>query len=95
VKDMRRDRKSCVEAKRRAVVGHPSDGAMTRIPKVPLGACILVLCNRGSFVSRLPPYLLRGERMAAISRNPSSFPFAIFPSYFPYVFHRTSLRASW
>jgi hypothetical protein len=52
-------------------------------PKCPSGACILVLCNRGSFIFRLSPYILRGERMAAISRNPSSFPFAIFPSYFP------------
>jgi hypothetical protein len=80
---MRRDHKACVEAKRGAVAGHPSDGATTRIPKVPLGACIIVLCNRGSFVFRLSPYILRGERMAAISRNPSSFALAIFPSYFP------------
>jgi hypothetical protein len=36
-------------------------------PKCPLGACILVLCNRGSFVFRLSLYILRGERMAAIS----------------------------
>jgi hypothetical protein len=35
--------------------------------KCPLGACILVLCNRGSFVFRLSPYILRGEWMAAIS----------------------------
>jgi hypothetical protein len=33
-------------------------------PKCPSGACILVLCNRGSFIFRLPPYKLRGERMA-------------------------------
>jgi hypothetical protein len=52
-------------------------------PKCPSGACILVLCNRGGFVFRLSPYILRGERMAAISRNPSSFSFPIFPSYFP------------
>jgi hypothetical protein len=52
-------------------------------PKCPSGACILVLCNRGSFAFRLSPYILRGERMAAISRNPSSFALAIFPSYFP------------
>jgi hypothetical protein len=36
-----------------------------------------------------------GERMATISLNPSSFGFPIFPSYFPWDFHRTSLRASW
>jgi hypothetical protein len=29
--DTRRDRKACVEAKQVAVVGHPSDGAMTKI----------------------------------------------------------------
>jgi hypothetical protein len=52
-------------------------------PKRPSRACILVLCNRGSFIFQLSPYILRGERMAAISRNPSSFALAIFPSYFP------------
>jgi hypothetical protein len=36
-------------------------------PKCPSGVCILVLCNRDSFVFRLSPYILRGERMAAIS----------------------------
>jgi hypothetical protein len=35
--DTRQDRKVCVEAKRGAVAGHPSDGATTRINKVPLG----------------------------------------------------------
>jgi hypothetical protein len=55
---------------------------LREFPKCPLGACILVLCNRGSFVFLLSPYILRGERMAAISRNPSSFALAIFPSYF-------------
>jgi hypothetical protein len=34
-------------------------------PKCPSVACILVLCNRGSLVFRLSPYILRGERMAA------------------------------
>jgi hypothetical protein len=33
--DMRRDCNACVEAKRGAVAGHLSDGATTRIPKVP------------------------------------------------------------
>jgi hypothetical protein len=36
-------------------------------PKCPLGACILVLCNRGSFIFQLSPYILIGERMAATS----------------------------
>jgi hypothetical protein len=31
VEDMRRDRKACVEAKKVVVVGHTSDGAMTKI----------------------------------------------------------------
>jgi hypothetical protein len=35
--DTRRDRKACIEGMRGAVAGHPSDGATTRIPKVPLG----------------------------------------------------------
>jgi hypothetical protein len=52
-------------------------------PKYPSRACILVLCNRGSFIFWLSPYILRGQRMAAISWNPNSFPFVIFPSYFP------------
>jgi hypothetical protein len=34
--DTRRDRRACVKAKRGEVVGHPSDGATTRIPDVPL-----------------------------------------------------------
>jgi hypothetical protein len=29
--DTRRDRKACIESKEAAVVGHPSDGAMTKI----------------------------------------------------------------
>jgi hypothetical protein len=37
VEDTHRDRKAYVKAKRIAVAGHPSDGATTRIPKVPLG----------------------------------------------------------
>jgi hypothetical protein len=35
--------------------------------KCPSRACILVLCNRGSFVFWLSPYIHRGERMAATS----------------------------
>jgi hypothetical protein len=35
--DTRRDRKACVETKRSAVAGHPSDGATARISIVPLG----------------------------------------------------------
>jgi hypothetical protein len=35
--DTHRDCKACVETKRGAVIGHPSNAAMTRIHKVPLG----------------------------------------------------------
>jgi hypothetical protein len=49
-----------------------------KFPKCPSGVCILVLCNRGSFSFRLSPYIIRGERMAEISWNPSSFALAIF-----------------
>jgi hypothetical protein len=55
----------------------------SHIPKVPLVGVYLSLSFRGILVFRLSPYKLRGERMAAISRNPSSFALAIFPSYFP------------
>jgi hypothetical protein len=51
-------------------------------PKCPSGACILVLCNRGSFVFRWPPYKLSGERMATTTWNPSSFAFSFFLSIF-------------
>jgi hypothetical protein len=80
---MRRDHMVCIVATRGAVTGHPSDGAKTKFPKVPRGACILVLGFRGSFVFRLPLYNPSGERMAFISGNPSSFSLLYFPSYFP------------
>jgi hypothetical protein len=53
------------------------------IPKVPLVGEYPSLGFRVILLFRLSPYILRGERMAAISRNPSSFGFPIFPSYFP------------
>jgi hypothetical protein len=53
------------------------------IPKVPLVDVCLSLSLRAILVFRLTPYKLRGERMAATSRNLSSFALAIFPSYFP------------
>jgi hypothetical protein len=43
--DTCRDRKACVEAKRGAVIEHPSNGAK----------------NRGSFIFQLPSYKIRGE----------------------------------
>jgi hypothetical protein len=36
VEDTCRDRKACVEAKKVAVAGHPSDGAMTKISDLAL-----------------------------------------------------------
>jgi hypothetical protein len=52
-------------------------------PKCPSGVCILVLCKKGCFIFLMPPYILRGERMAAISWHSSSFGFLISPTYFP------------
>jgi hypothetical protein len=39
--------------------------------------------NSQSALEGVYPYILRGERMSAISWNPNSFGFPIFPSYFP------------
>jgi hypothetical protein len=86
VEDTHRDRMSCVEAMQGAVAGHPSDGSTMKIPKVPLGACILVLGLRGSFVCRLPPYNPSGEKMEAISWNPSTFVLLFSSSIFPLEF---------
>jgi hypothetical protein len=49
------------------------------IPKVTLVSVYPSLGFRGILVFRLSPYMLRGQRMAAISQNPSSFGFPIFP----------------
>jgi hypothetical protein len=76
-----------------AVARHPFDGAMKKFPKVPLGACILVLGFRGSFIFRLPPYNPSGERMAAISWYPSLFCFAIFLFLSSFGISRTILKA--
>jgi hypothetical protein len=40
--DTRRDRKTCVEATRNAIAGHPSDGVEDKFPKCPWWVCILV-----------------------------------------------------
>jgi hypothetical protein len=53
------------------------------IQNVPLVGVYPSLGFRGILVFQLSPYILIGERMAAISSNPSSFGFPIFPSYFP------------
>jgi hypothetical protein len=75
--DTRRDRKACVEATRRVVAGIRPMVLQRYIPKVSLVGVYPSLGLMGILVFRLSPYILRGERMAAISRNPSSFPFAI------------------
>jgi hypothetical protein len=73
-----------------------------RFPKRPSRACILVLGLRGSFVFRLPPYNPSGERMAAISWNPTSFCLVIFLFLFPLEFlglawelHDEILKVGW
>jgi hypothetical protein len=71
-----------------AVTRHPSNSAMTKFPKGPSGACILLFGLRSSFVFWLPPYNQSGERIIAISWNPSSFCFAIFLFLFPLKFLR-------
>jgi hypothetical protein len=38
--DTRRDRKACVEAKKVAVAGHPSDGALTKTSKTALDGLV-------------------------------------------------------
>jgi hypothetical protein len=51
------------------------------IPKVPLVGVYPSLGFMSILVYWLSPYILRGERMAAISCNPSSFSFPIFPMF--------------
>jgi hypothetical protein len=93
VEDTCRGRKACVEVKRGAVAGHPSDGATMRIPKVTFGG--VYPTNRGSFVFQWPPYKLRGERMAVTTWNPSSFDFSFSLPIFHMIFYRTTFRVSW
>jgi hypothetical protein len=54
-----------------------------------------LLASKGILDYRLPPYNPSGERMAAISWNPSSFAFSFSLPIFFRIFHKTSLRASW
>jgi hypothetical protein len=56
------------------------------IPKVPLVGVYPSLGFRGILVFQLSPYILRGERMAGTSRDPSSFGFPIFLPIFPSYF---------
>jgi hypothetical protein len=57
-----------------------------RFSECPSGACNLVLGLRGSFGFWLPPYNPSGERMAAISWNPSQFVLLFSSSLFPLEF---------
>jgi hypothetical protein len=43
VEDMRRDRKAASRLRKYAIVGHPSNGAMMKIPKRPFGGVYLSL----------------------------------------------------
>jgi hypothetical protein len=47
--DMRRDRKSCVEAKQVAVAGHPSDGEGLKTPKTALEGLVSLVIRKGYF----------------------------------------------
>jgi hypothetical protein len=78
-----RDHRACIGRTRAVEKAWPCDEEKYYMTYLPLRGLYLNLCNRGSFIFRLPPYKHRGERMAAISRNPSSFPFAILATYFP------------
>jgi hypothetical protein len=84
---------TCVEATQGAVAGHPSDGEDMKTSKSALEGLVSLVIRKGHLDFRLPPYNPRGERMAANTWNPSSFVF-LFSTYFPYVFFRTSKRAS-
>jgi hypothetical protein len=68
------------------VAGHLSDGAMTKISEFAVKGHVSLLASKGILGFRLPPYNPSGERMAAISWNPSSFCFAIFLLLFPLEF---------
>jgi hypothetical protein len=57
-----------------------------RLPNSPLRGMYPLLSSKGSLVFQLPPYNPSGERMVAISWNPSPFRFAISPFYFPLEF---------
>jgi hypothetical protein len=65
---------ACVEAKQGAVAGHLSDGENPKTSKTTLEG-LVSLVIKGILDFRLPPYNPWGERMAAISWNPSSFAF--------------------
>jgi hypothetical protein len=45
--DMRRDRKACVEAKRVAVAGHPSDGESVKSSETALEGLVSVVVIEG------------------------------------------------
>jgi hypothetical protein len=45
------------------VAGHPSDGAKTKIPKVPLGGVYPSVRFWGNFIFQLHPYNPSGDRM--------------------------------
>ena len=93
--DTRRDSMACVEEKRGAVLGCPSDGDIDMFPVLPLMGVyrprgIVVICH----LSGTRYILEKGGDDSHLSRSrvficPSSFLF-----YFPIFLFRTSLRAS-
>jgi hypothetical protein len=48
-KNMRRDRKACVEAKLVAVAGHPSDGENLKTSKTALEGLVSLVVRKGYF----------------------------------------------
>jgi hypothetical protein len=72
---------ACVEAKQGAVARHPSDGENLKTFKTALER-LVSLVIKGTLDFWLPPYNPSGERMAAISWNPSSFAFLFSLSIF-------------
>jgi hypothetical protein len=62
---------------------HLSDGAELKTSKIALEGLVSLVASKGSLVFLLPRYKHLSCGMAANSWNPSSFPFVIFPSYFP------------
>jgi hypothetical protein len=57
-----------------------------RLPKLSLRGLYPYYASKGSLVFWLHSYKYLSCGMVANSWNPSSFPFVIFPSYFPYDF---------
>jgi hypothetical protein len=64
---------------RRSFIGSHS------LPPLWFAVSVLQLCNRGSFVFRLSPYILRGEGMAASLETLAHFVFLFSLLIFPRI----------